>query len=187
MDQRKPVQFNSDHLEFYKQVYPQQRESKVKLIPLDEISADWFFCMDCCGWYYKKQWAELNILGFETINTVKTFKLDSSYCDGLINYTSPEKLYWPKVFKDNVALIFDRSMILKYQNIDHIITVLSNAAENYRASVVAVQIGIHTTDGPRLIDRFTDLVRLQLLNYVITYFTYDTKSLQIRFKRKISV
>jgi hypothetical protein len=169
--------------DFLKKVYPQLGQAKNQLIQLDQIDATTFIMADCCGWHYKSLWPDRSILGLETYYSIKNFKLDQSYVQGIIDDRDYSSIKWPNLIADNCALIFDRSPVLKYRNVNDIVDVMSTAAQHYNPKCIVFNFSTLFIDDSRLIDRIHSLSTLLIPGYIVIEFVYTTTNITIKFKK----
>lgn len=173
--------------EFFANVYPQTTKSKSDLIQLDNYKVDSFIMADCCGWHYKTFWPDLTIIGLETLNTIKEYKLDRSRFQGMIDSRDYYNIKWPTVSANNSALVFDHSVILKYRTVDNVVDVITDAAETYQPQIIIFEASTLFIDDLRFDDRITSLSKILVPGYVVTSFVYDTMTLKISYKKKMCV
>jgi hypothetical protein len=169
--------------DFLKQTFPHLKKSRQQLIQIDNFSASSFVLVNCCGWHYKNLWPELNIIGLETLTSVKNFLFDRSMFQGLIDDRDFYKIKWPNIKIYNSVLIFDYSPLLKYRTIDNIVDIVSSAALLYQSTEVVIRLSTVFVDDPRLTDRITNFLNLIIPNYTIINFEYDTQNLKIVYKK----
>lgn len=176
---------DNNRQEFYQTVYNQQFFGKSSLVPLHRHPANQYVIVDCCGWYYQRQWPQHKILCIETETSVSSFNLDQTLFDEVINDKELPNIKWPTATEKNCILIFDHSPMLKYLDKKNFLVVLDSAAEHYQAKKVIVRINHQLLDDFRLQDRFDTLCQLRLINYVVSEFKYDELELHIVYKRKL--
>jgi hypothetical protein len=168
---------SSNQLDFYKNVYHMQLDSRDKLINIEKFKS---LCIlvDCCGAHYRTQFNK-NIIVLETIETAKNFALTKVNFDQLIDNRSGTQIIWPTI-TDLMApvLIFDRSPMLKYLSLADLCNTVSDAAEKYQASVIVLRHHLFFVDDSRVVDRFYNFCNFKIKNYCIEKFSYDTKQLE---------
>lgn len=187
MEPKQQTQINENNRQkFYQTSYPQQCMSKDQLIQLNDINASCYVLIDCCGWYYKELWPELNIVSLETLSSALNFKIAANKLQGIIDTRNFDKIVWPKLQVDNPALIFDNAPMLNYRPIKDIADIVSSAAKKYNASSIVVNIQMAFLDGPVLVDRFQQCCLFVIPDYIVTKFEYDTKILKIHARKKLN-
>ena len=175
---------SENQTDFYQSLYNSNRP----LIDLKKIVADQYLLVDCRGQQYCKNYLDLNIVTLETITTVKQFSFTRDQFNYLIDNRVFNKLSWPKISTKNCVVIFDHSPLLKYLTVAEIINELTTVSEKYSPNTILLQSSLFFIDDNRLTDRFYNLVDIQLKNYVVEKFYYDTTvtELTIQFKIKKS-
>jgi len=171
--------------DFFKNVYPHLNNSKDQLIQLNDYNVSTFVLVDCCGWHYKSIWQELSIIGLETLSTLKEYKLDRQKFQGIIDNRDHTNIKWPAIDVNNCALIFDRSVLLKYRTVDNIVNVITDAAEKYYPAHIVLNAATLFIDDSRFGDRVTALSKLIIPGYVVTSFVYSITNIKISFKKKL--
>jgi hypothetical protein len=167
---------------FYQSLYSTDRP----LIDLKKIVADQYLLVDCRGQQYCKNYPDLDIITLETITTAKQFNFTKDQFDYLIDNRVFNKLGWPKISTKNCVVIFDRPPLLKYLTVAEIINELTTVSQRYNPNTILLQSSLFFIDDDRLKDRFYNLVDIQIKNYVIEKFYYDTHTTEliIQFKTK---
>lgn len=167
--------------EFYQSLYKTDRP----LINLKEIVADQYLLVDCHGQQYCKNYPDLNIITLETITTAKQFNFTKDQFDYLIDNQVFNKLSWPKISTKNCVVIFDYSPLLKYLTVTEIINELETVSERYSPNTMLLQSSLFFIDDDRLTDRFYNLANIQIKNYVVEKFYYDTCNTELIIQFKI--
>jgi len=172
--------------DFFCQVYYHQTATKEQLVNLDDFNESNIILVDCCGWYYKKLFPNKSIIAFETLKTVKQFKLDNTYFDRLIDNQTDSRIGWPSISPGNCAVIFDRSPLLNYLTLEQISNILAKITDSYLPNTVVLEQRLIFLDDFRSLDRFYNIAKIEIAGYVVTKFIYDTDvmHLSIRFKKK---
>jgi hypothetical protein len=175
---------NINRSQFYQQVYRQQFDAKQSLVNLDMFANDCIL-VDCCGWHYRDLFPTKTITCLETIKSALQFKLDRSKFDKLIDNQKDSYIGWPKLSCVDPVLIFDRSPMLKYQTVNNLIRLLSDAVEKYNASQLVVNLDTLFIDDNRLQDRFCSLAAIAIPNFTVREVLYkiDSSKLSMKFKR----
>lgn len=170
--------------QFYQQVYCQQFDTKQSLINLDMFIDDCIL-IDCCGWHYRNVFPNKKITSLETVKSALQFKLDRSKFNKLIDNQHDSRIGWPELTVTDPVLIFDRSPMLKYQCINDLVKLLTNAANKYNAKQVVVNLDTTFIDDNRLQDRFHTLASICIPNFTVREFVYKIESnkLFIHFKK----
>ena len=170
--------------DFYQSLYSTDRP----LIDLKKIVADQYLLVDCRGQQYCKNYPDLDIITLETITTAKQFNFTKDQFDYLIDNRVFNKLRWPKISTENCVVIFDYSPLLKYLTVAEIINELETVSEQYSPNTILLQSSLIFIDDNRLTDRFYNLVDIQIKNYMVEKFYYDTNNteLMIQFEIKNS-
>ena len=173
---------NKNQAEFYQSLYNTDRS----LLDLTAISADQYLLVDCRGNEYRQKYPDLNIVILETLSTAKQFKLERKHFDFLIDNQIYNDPTWPKINTNNCAVIFDWSPVFKYLTVSEIVMSLEKLADCYNPITILLQSSLFFIDDNRLGDRLHNLVDMQIKNYVVEKFYYDTVSttLTIQFKIK---
>lgn len=171
--------------EFYQKLYNADKP----LIDLTQISADKYVLIDCRGQEYRLQYPDLDITVLETFLTAKQFKLSTDHFDYLIDNQIHNKIGWPKInfnAVDKCAIVFDHSPLLRYLTVSEIIESLQALSEKYCPYTILIKSSLFFIDDDRLKDRLCNLVNIQIKNYVVEKFYYDTQTteLLIQFKTK---
>lgn len=169
---------------FYRQLYRQQHDSKQQLINLEMFSGDCLL-IDCCGWHYRDMFPNSSIKSLETVKSALQFKLDRTKFTKLIDDRQDHYIGWPMLDTVDPVIIFDRSPMLKYQSIPDLIKILNDVAEKYHASELVVNLDTTFIDDNRLVDRFYNLSRISVTDFVVREFAYKVaaKKLFIHVKR----
>lgn len=173
--------------DFFKKAYPQCTKPKSELVQLHEYKVSSFILADCCGWRYKELWPDLNILGLETLYCIKDYNLEQDKYQGIIDNRDYANIKWPSVKTNNCALIFDQSAVMKYRTVDNLIDVLSTASLKYQPSVIVFRSITLFIDDSRLGNRFENLSKINIPNYVVTDFVFHNLNLSITFKKKVDL
>ena len=121
----------------------------------------------------------------ETLSTAKQFKLGQKQFDFLIDNQIYNNLTWPKINTNNCAVIFDQSPLLKYLTVAEITASLEKLADRYCPNTVLLQSSLFFIDDNRLGDRFYNLKDIQIKNYVVEKFYYDTTTAKLTMQFKI--
>lgn len=171
--------------DFFQILYWQSTLPKAQLVQLDEYKVSNFVMVDCCSWHYKTLWPTHNVIGLETLNTIKNFKLDKTKFQAIVDDRNYADIKWPSVDVNDCALIFDHSPILKYKTLDDIASMILSASMKYKAKVIVIRSNTAFLDDCRFVDRFSSLAKLTVPNYVVTKFLYDVHSLRIDFRKKV--
>tara|TARA_R110000868_G_scaffold214205_1_gene464307 strand:- start:630 stop:1190 length:561 start_codon:yes stop_codon:yes gene_type:complete len=178
---------NSNRQEFYKNVYYMQTNSRDQLINLAEFD-NTCILIDCCGAYYKTLFQQ-NIFVLETVNSFKEYKFSRDQFDKLIDNQIDGHIKWPTINILTPVLIFDRSPLIKYLDINNLCHLVSNAAEQYQASNIVLRQKLCFVDDARITDRFYNFYNFKIKNYCIEKFLYNvnTNECHIQLKRILSV
>ena len=190
MDTRQQTKVTDQNRSAYFQtVYAHQTLTKDQLVNLDVLSESTIMLIDCCSWHYKKLFSNKNIIGLETIKTVKDFGLDRTHFDKLIDNQFDDSIGWPSVSETNCALIFDRSPILRYTSVEKLSSILNTTASKYDPNTIVLELPLMFIDQPCLVDKFYTLSLLTINNYIVTEFNYNTNAmhLSVKFSRKIKL
>jgi hypothetical protein len=180
--QTKVIDKNRD--KFYQRAYCQQFNTKADLVDLDMFTNECVL-IDCCGWHYRNVFPNKSVTILETIKSAIQFKLDLTKFNKLIDNQTDSHIGWPELSAIDPVLIFDRSPMLKYQSISGLSNMLTNAVEKYGASHLVVNVDTNFVDDDRLQDRFYNLALINITNFTVREFTYNTISnkLFMHFKR----
>lgn len=172
--------------DFFLRLYHHQTATKKELVNIDALDEHTVILVDCCGWHYKKLFPNKSIVSLETYKTVKEFALDRTYFDRLIDNQSDDQIGWPSLSVDNCAVIFDRSPLLKYRTLNQISNILQTVAHKYTPNTILLKQSLTFIDDTRLVDRFYNIVKLEVNGYIVTQFAYDTHimHLSIKFQKK---
>ena len=172
--------------EFYKQLYDHQTKDMASLIDLSQLEHGEKILIDCCGWYYKKCFPQQSIIALENIKTALEFDLTKNQFDKLFDGRSDDIPRWPKIVADSPTVIFDRSPILNYQNLETLKKILDSIDNIYRPKAIILRQSLLFIDDPRLVDRFYNISKLCVDRHVIKKFNYDLDSgiLEIHFRNK---
>ena len=189
MDTRKQTKVtDQNQVDFFQTVYYHQNESKEQLANLDSVVEPTIVMIDCCGWHYKKLYPDRHIVGLEPIKSVKQFALDRTYFDRLIDNQSDQRIGWPAINLGKLAVVFDRSPLLKYFTLKELSDQLNIVAVKYKPSTVILEQLLTFVDDSRLSDRFYNIATLAIDGYVVNQFSYNTNTmrLSIRFQQKVN-
>ena len=178
---------DQNRIAFYQVLYQHQTNIKSQLINLDQLTESVIVMIDCCGWHYKNLFPKKSIIGFETFKSISLFKLDKTYFDKIIDNQRDNRIGWPNLVIDNCAIIFDRSPMLKYISVEQISTILNNVAIKYLPSTIVLKQSLIFTDGPRLLDRFYEIVKLSIDGYIVKTVEYYSEEnyWYVKFQKKI--
>lgn len=169
---------DSNRYEYYQHVYHMQKDSVEQLVDVSNISDPILF-VDCCGWHYRNFYQHKKIFSFETVDTALNYRLDKTKFDRLIDSQSIPDINWPTFNLQNCVIIFDRSPMLKYQNIKNFIQIINSAGVKYCANTIIVKGSLLFIDDNRLTtERFNNFGSLVFKNFTIKYFLYDAEKLQ---------
>jgi hypothetical protein len=174
---------------FFQKIYHHQNNSKEQLINLDELRESTIIIIDCCGWHYKKLFPYKSIIALETFWTVKNFELDSTYFDQLFHFQSSAYVNWPSVPTDECAVVLDRSPLLRYQTTEQLSCILHSIKNKYSPDCIAIEQMLIDIDDSRLVDRFYNIAKLKIDNYLVDQFNYNTNTMRvsIRFRKKVNL
>ena len=178
---------DQNRIAFYQALYQHQTNIKSQLINLDQLTESVIVMIDCCGWHYKNLFPKKSIIGFETFKSISQFKLDKTYFDKIIDDHRDNRIGWPNLVIDNCAIVFDRSPMLKYISVEQISTILNNVAIKYLPSTIVLKQSLIFTDGPRLLDRFYEIVKLSIDGYIVKTVEYYSEEnyWYVKFQKKI--
>ena len=178
---------DQNRIAFYQALYQHQTNIKSQLINLDQLTESVIVMIDCCGWHYKNLFPKKSIIGFETFKSISQFKLDKTYFDKIIDNQRDNRIGWPNLVIDNCAIVFDRSPMLKYISVEQISTILNNVAIKYLPSTIVLKQSLIFTDGPRLLDRFYEIVKLSIDGYIVKTVEYYSEEnyWYVKFQKKI--
>ena len=154
-------------------------------VDLNEIPADQYLLVDCRGPEYCKKYPNLNIITLETMTTAKQFGLSRDQFNYLIDNRVFNKLSWPKISTKNCVIIFDHSILFKYLTVSEIVNELETVSDQYCPSIILLRSSLFFIDDNRLTDRFYNLVNIQIKNYVVEKFYYDTPTTELMIQFKI--
>jgi hypothetical protein len=182
MEQRLQTKVTTENQKaFYQTLYNTDKT----LIDLTKISADQYLLIDCCGLAYRQKYSNLNTVVLETVTTAKQFKLAREQFDYLVDNRIHNNLTWPKINTTNCAVVFDHSPIFKYLTESEIVDALEKLADRYCPVTILIQSSLFFIDDSRLKDRFYNLATIQLKNYVVEKFYYDTQTTELMMQFKI--
>ena len=161
--------------QFYQTLYSQQLDSKQQLINLEKFPNECIL-IDCCGWHYRNLFQHKKIISLETFKTAKQFNLGIDRFDKLIDDRTDLQITWPELDLIDATLVFDRSPILKYRNIDNLTDILTAAIGQYKAKHLILNMNIMFIDDDRLTDRFYNMTEIRILNFTVREFAYNTST-----------
>jgi len=187
MDLKQTKVSNQNRSQFYQQMYPHQFESRSQLINIASIDADNIITVDCCGWHYKRTFAEKNVLSIDPIKAALEFKLPKDKVYKFVDNRTDHVLQWPTLNVDNCAVVFDRSPLLRYLTIDQLNTVLNDVQQQYQPKFIVTRLKSMSIDSDRLIDRFYSMCNIQIKDCVVEQFHYNVNYLYICFRKKTQV
>jgi len=172
--------------DFYTFAYQMQTDQTEDLINLSGLT-DPVIIIDCCGWHYQNFYPKKHIISIETIQTCLNYKLDPTKFDKLVDDRDIGNIKWPNLDIRDSTVIFDRSPILKYRSIKEINHMLEAVGQQYQAESMVVRGFLLFVDDARLSeDRFYNFQSINVSNFIIIKFLYDTTNLiyEIWLKRK---
>jgi len=167
--------------EFYQTLYSASRTP----IDLNTVSAEQYLLIDCVGAEYRKKYPNLTIVAVETMTTVKQFKLTSDQFDYLIDNRVYNQLTWPRISTSCCAVIFNHSPLFKYFTVPEIVTELEAVYKKYNPNIILFQSSLLFIDDNRIQDRLYNLINIQIKDYVVEKFYYDTVTTELSIKFKI--
>lgn len=167
--------------DFYRLLYKVDRP----LVDLNKLPVTEYLVVDGRGDQYRKKYPNLNIVLLATITTAKQFNLSRDQFNYLIDNQVYNNLNWPKISTKNCAVIFDYAPLLKYLTVPEIVNALEMSSAQYQPDTILIQSSLFFIDDPRITDRFYNLVNIQLKNYVVEKFCYDTKTTELMIQFKI--
>jgi hypothetical protein len=177
---------DSNRKEFYKCVYDHQTLTPESLVDLSQLGPGPKVLVDCCGWHYKNCFPNETIVSLENVKTLLEYKLHASQFDKMFDGRTDSIPSWPKLNIIEPAVVFDRSPLLKYQNLDTIKKVLESIDAEYRAKSIVLRQHLSFVDDSRLIDRFYNISKLSIDRHVVKKFNYDLDRcmLEVHFECK---
>lgn len=182
--QTKVTDFNREN--FYKQVYDHQTCDSTSLVNLSQLGSEKKLLIDCCGWHYKNCFPSESIIALENINTVLEYRLTKNQFDKMFDGRNNNIPTWPRLNIKDAIIVFDRSPLLKYQNLENIKKILNSVCLAYHPKLIVMKQNLLFVDDPRLVDRFYNVSKLSVDGCVVKKFNYDLDSflLEIHFQKK---
>jgi hypothetical protein len=174
---------DSNRQDFYNSMYSHQ----VDLINLNTIPAENFVVVDAFrGQQYREKFPQAHIIVLETLSNAKQFRLQKNQFDYLIDSRIFNQISWPQLPKTNNVVILDQVPMLKYLTVQEIKDTLEAMCLRYHPGRVIFRSLVWFIDDDRLQERLDQLCMINIKNYVVKKFYYDTGpgTLEIDFIRK---
>lgn len=176
---------DSNREQFFRNGYRVQSLKRSELIDLDLYQDMQLVAVDSCGWYYQDQFPTANIIKVEGIQTCKTYKFPRTHFDKLFDDRQQVPSI-PTLNIKNSVLILDQSPTLfKYRDIAETRALIYQCCQAVNAKIARVRIPLMTFGDCRFCDRITSLVGVVPDNYITTLVYYNTKALDLEFRRKV--
>jgi hypothetical protein len=169
--------------DFYLTLYRTNRE----LLDLDQLPGSQYIVIDSNGIAYRKKYPEKNIILLESISTAKQFKLSRQCFDKLFDNQIYNRITWPSLDTDDHVVVIDQAPIFKYLTITETVDTLNNIGNRYRPKQILFNVNPMFIDDDRTGDRFNNICKISIDDYMIEQFIYDPvcNQLTIKWKSKI--